>query len=101
MLFENFLNLPNSLSELLIYIAAGLGALLITYAIFLEPERRQDLVMFVGAACLFVYALYIGNTIFMIATAGLGLASIIEFIEIYFGLLKHGKNELKKYKKLK
>ncbi len=102
MLLQNmFPLLPLSLSETLVSVVAGLGALLLAYAVFLEQERRQDLVMFIGAACLFVYALFIGNKIFMIATAGLGLASLVEFLEIYFGLHKHSPEDLKKYKNLK
>ncbi|PIR78302.1 MAG: hypothetical protein COU28_02380 [Candidatus Magasanikbacteria bacterium CG10_big_fil_rev_8_21_14_0_10_36_16] len=95
-----FPNLPSSTIELSIYIVAALGAVLITYAVFLEIERRQDLVFFVGSACLFVYALYTYNKVFMIAMAGLGLASLVEFIEIYLGLHKHDTNELKRVKSL-
>lgn len=102
MLLQNlFPILPLSLSEMMIFVVAGLGAILLAYAVFLEIERRQDLVMFIGAACLFVYALFVGNKIFMIATAGLGLASLVEFLEIYFGLHKHSPEDLKKYKNLK
>jgi len=101
MLLENYFTSPTSLIETLIYVVAALGAILITYGVFLEPEKRQDLIIFTGAGCLFVYALYIHNLIFMIATAGLGLAALVEFIEIYFGLFKYGKNDLKKYKTMK
>lgn len=102
MLLEKYFPyLPISLVETLIYIVAGIGAVMLVYSVFLEVERRQDLVMFIGAACLFVYALYIGNMIFMIAMAGLGLASGIEFIEILVGLHKHSPEDLKRYKALK
>lgn len=90
-----------SLSEILVSVVAGLGAILLAYSVFLEVERRQDLVMFIGSACLFVYAIFIGNKIFTIATAGLGIASLVEFIEIYVGLHKHSQEDLKKYKNLK
>lgn len=93
--------LPFSLPEIIISVVAGLGAILLAYAVFLEVERRQDLVMFTGAACLFVYALFVGNKIFMIATAGLGIASLVEFLEILIGLHKHGPEDLKKYKNLR
>lgn len=92
--------LPTNTVELMVYIVAALGAVLITYGVFLETERRQDLVFFVGAFCLFVYALYIGNRVFMIAMIGLGLASLVEFIEIILGLHKHDRNELKRVKSL-
>lgn len=102
MLLDKFLPyLPLSLPEILIYVVAGLGAIMLTYAVFLEVERRQDLAMLIGAACLFVYALYIENYIFMIGMAGLGIGSAIEFGEILFGLHKHSHEDLKKYKNLK
>jgi len=102
MLLQNLLpNLPMTISEIVVSVVAGLGAILLAYAVFLEIERRQDLVMFIGSACLFVYALFIGNKIFMVATAGIGIASLVEFLEIYFGLHKHSPEDLKKYKNLK
>jgi len=102
MFLENILStLPGQLVETIVYIVAALGAIIITYGVFLEVERRQDLVFFVGAACLFVYALYIGNNIFMIATAGFGIASAVEFVEILIGLHKHSPEDLKRYKKLR
>jgi len=93
-------NLPASLIELLVYVVAYLGAVLLVYGLFLEVERRQDLVFALGAAALFVYALYIGNGIFMVAMGGLFLASIIEFVEIMLGLHKHSPEDLKRYKNL-
>lgn len=102
MLLEKlFPNLPASTTETLVYAVAIVGAILLTYGVFLEVERRQDLVMLIGAACLFVYALFINNKIFMVAMAGVGIASIIEFIEIYVGLHKHSPEDLARYKKLK
>jgi hypothetical protein len=94
-------NLPTSLTELFVYVVAYLGAILLVYGLFLEIERRQDLVFALGSAGLFVYALYINNLIFMIAMGGLFLASVIEFTEIIFGLHKHNPEDLKRYKKLK
>lgn len=95
-----FPNLPVSTLETIIYIVAALGIILITYGVFLETERRQDLVFLIGALCLFVYALYINNRIFMIAMGGFAFASLVEFVEIYLGLHKHDKNELKRVKNL-
>lgn len=102
MLFETLIPyLPSSIVELWIYIVALTGAVLLTYGIFLELEKRQDIVLFLAGAFLFVYALYIQNAIFMIAMAGLMLASAVEFIEIYIGLHKHSRNDLKRYKNMK
>ncbi len=102
MLLENLLPfLPESTLITILYILAVLGGVLLTYGVFLEQERRQDLVKFIGAACLFIFALYKNEPIFAIAMAGLGLASLVEFIEIYLGLHKHSPEDLKRYKKLR
>lgn len=99
MLFENILPwVPVSLPELIIHILAGLGAILLTYSIFLESERRQDLAMFLGAACLLSYSIFIGNKLFSIAMAGLTIASFVEFVEIALGHHKHTEKDLEKYK---
>ena len=101
MFLSNLLpNLPSSTLETIIFVIAALGVVLTTYAVFLEVERRQDLVFFVGSVCLFVYALYIDNVVFMTVSVGLGLASLVEFIEIYLGLHKYDTNELKRIKTL-
>ncbi|TSC84309.1 MAG: Uncharacterized protein G01um101413_604 [Parcubacteria group bacterium Gr01-1014_13] len=86
--FLNFL--PNmSLLETIINIVALLGAILLTYGVFLEAERRQDAVFMVGSACLLVYSLWIGNKIFSLAMVGLFIGSLIELIEILIGKHKH------------
>ncbi len=101
LLEKTFPYLPNTLAETVIIIVACLGAFLISYAVFVEKERRQDLMMTIGAACLFVYALSIQSAIFMIAMGGFFIASLIEFFEIYIGLHKHSPGDLKKYKAMK
>ncbi len=102
MLLETtFPYLPSTLAETIIVVVACLGAFLICYAVFVEKERRQDLMMTIGAACLFVYALYIQSAIFMIAMGGLFIATFIEFFEIYIGMHKHSPDDLKKYKAMK
>lgn len=79
----NFLpNLPWATLEIIINIVAGLGAILITYGIFLEAEKRQDAVFVIGSGCLLVYALWIGNAIFSIAMTGFFIASAVELVEI-------------------
>ncbi len=88
-------------SVALMYIVAALGAVMLVYGVFLEQERRQDLVTMISALALFVYALYIDNKMFMIAMGGLAVASLVEFVEIYVGLHKHNKEDLKRYKELK
>ncbi len=73
-----------------------IGVILLVYAVFLETEKRQDIVFVISGVCLFIYALFINNLIFMLATGGLILASMIEFIEILLGIHKDTKYELKK-----
>ncbi len=103
MLFETWLPyLPtSSLTETLIYVVAVLGAVLLTYGIFLDVEKRQDLVMVIGAGCLLVYSLFIHNWIFSAAMIGIAIASATEFIEIYLGIHKHDPAMWAELKKLK
>lgn len=96
-----FPTLPSSLPETIVFVVGILGAILIPYAVFVEKERRQDLMMAVGAACLLVYGLYRGDVVFSIAMSAFFLASIIEFIAIYAGLHKHSPEDLKRYKMMK
>ena len=87
-------NLPWQALEIIITVVAGLGAILLTYGIFLKTEKRQDVVLLIGGFCLIVYALYIGNLLFTIAMGGLMLATLVEVIEIAMGLHKDmGKKE--------
>lgn len=73
------------LFDIVLNVLAGLGAILITYAVFLEHETRQDIVLAIGSFCLLVYALWIGNAIFSLAMGGVFLASMVEFVEILIG----------------
>ncbi len=93
--------LPTSATQLIIYVVAGLGIILLSYGVFLEAERRQDLVFVLGALCLLVYALYIENLVFVLAMGAFGLNSLIEFIEILTGLHKHDPDRLEQVKKLR
>ena len=101
MLLESLLpTLPTTIPEILIYIVATLGAILLPYSVFVEAENRSDLIRTIGAVCLLVYSIYIRHTIFAIAMGGLAIASIIEFIEIYLGIHQHSPEDLKKFKRL-
>lgn len=84
-----FSTLPWPLLDTIINVVAGLGALILTYGVFLETERRQDAVFIVASACLLVYSLWIGNKIFSLAMAGLLIGSFIELVEILTGKHKH------------
>ena len=92
-------SLPWPFLTIIMNVVAGLGAILLTYAVFLEAERRQDAVFTVGAACLLVYALWVGNKIFSIAMAGLMIGSFIELIEIMLGRHQHSMELVEDYKK--
>jgi hypothetical protein len=101
MFLESFIPvLPSSLGEISIYVSAYIGIIFLVYAVFIEQEHRQDIIRMLGAGGILVYAIHIQNSIIIIAMAALALASLIEFLEILFGLHKHSKEDLKKYKKM-
>ncbi len=101
MLLESIIpHLPTSLAEIFIYVGAYLGVVFMIYSVFIEQEHRQDIIRILGSGGLLIYAMYIDNLLFIIAMAGIGLASLIEFVEILIGLHKHSKEDLKKYKTL-
>ena len=96
MFLDNLLKtLPQSTTELIIYVVAILGIILLAYGIFLETEKRQDIVFMLSSGSLLVYAIFIGNLIFTIAMAVMFLAALTEFIEILFGIHKPNKYHLK------
>ena len=90
---EQFLNLfptmPWPLIDIVMNVVAALGAILLTYGVFLEAERRQDAVFIIASACLLIYALWVGNKIFSIAMIGLFIGSWIELVEILTGHHHH------------
>jgi len=92
-----FPQMPTGMGEWFMYLSGILGAILLIYAQFVEAEHRRDLIRVLGGGGLFVYAYYIFNLIFMVATAGIVLTSLIEFIEIYMGYHKHTPEEVKEY----
>ncbi len=89
-LLNLFPTLPWPLIDVIMNVVAGLGAIILTYGVFLEAERRQDAVFIVASACLLAYAVWIGNKIFSLAMGGLLVGSSVELIEILTG--KHGHN---------
>lgn len=82
-LFDILPSLPWTIAEIFFNTLAGLGVIMLVYSIFLEAETKQDAVMFFGATFLGIYASWIGNTIFLIAMAGVSIGSLVEFIEIF------------------
>jgi hypothetical protein len=101
-LLFNFCNLNNlCLPEIIIYIIAGLGTVLIIYSQFVEAEFRRDLIRLTGAAAVFIYAFLIENMLFMVLCGGIFIAALVEFIEIYLGVHKHKREDIVRYKSLK
>lgn len=87
---QNFLpTLPWPLLDTVLATVGLLGAILLIYGVYLEAERRQDAVFVIGSAGLFVYALWIGSTIFMIAMGAMFLAAGRELIQIARGKHAH------------
>ena len=91
-------SLPWPLMDVVMNVVAGLGAVMLTYGIFLEAERHQDGVFIIASAFLLAYAVWIGNKIFSLAMAGLLVGSLIEFVEILFSKHKHNEELVEKYK---
>lgn len=89
-----------NINEILIHIVALIGIVLLPYAVFLEQVHRKDLVRLLGASCLLAFAIYKGQTVFVIAMGAVALASLVEFTEIMLGIHKHAQEDLKKYKKM-
>lgn len=99
LLWDIIPQLPETTPLTLMYVGGALGTILLVYAIFLEKEYKQDLALSIGAALLFVYAWYIKNIFFMISMAGLSLAALIEYWQIFHGSHHHSKKDIKEYKK--
>ncbi len=96
MLLESCLPiLPRCTGEWYLVLSGFLGAVLLIYSQFVEAEHRRDIIRILGAGGLFVYSYYISNTIFMIVSAGIGFAALIEFVEILAGVHKHLPEDLK------
>lgn len=85
--FKTIPDMP--LPDIIIHVVAMLGVLLITYAVFLEAEKRQDFVFLIGGMCLMVYALSLKSPIFVLAMLGLITASTYEIIQIMRGKHHH------------
>ena len=84
-----FPSLPLPLLDIIMYVVATLGVILLTYGVFLEAERKQDAVFIIASGCLLVYALWINSLIFSLAMPGLFVGSWIELIEILRGKHHH------------
>ncbi len=97
---ENLIpTLPSSMAELAVYIVGFMGALALAYAVLLEAEKRQDAVFVVASASLFVYGLYRGDKIIMLAMALMFIVAGRELIQILRGKHKHSTDMVKEYER--
>lgn len=102
MLLETLIpQLPADPITMLVDIVAVVGAIMIIYSQFVEIEHRRDLIRLIGALALGVYALTIHNVIFSLAAFGIALAAATEFTEIYLGIHKHTREDIRDYFKLR
>ncbi len=92
---------PTCTNEVTILVVAILGTILLIYSQFVEAEHRRDVIRMLGAAGLFVYSYFVADKIFMVASAGIFLAALVEFIEILLGLHRHKREDITRYKKMK
>ncbi len=98
MLLENIIpNLPNDRLGTYIAIVAVIGAILLVYSQFIEAENRRDLIRMLGSLAMLAYALSILNLIFALTMAGIFIASLIEFVEIYAGWHHHTRKDVDVY----
>lgn len=93
-----FPDMPWTPIEIAVHVLAALGTILIIYGVFLECERRQDIVFGIGALSLLVYSIWLGNILFCVAMGGFALACFIELIEILLGRHVHSEELVEKYR---
>ena len=90
MTISSLLSLPQpDIWQTLQVVGGTIGALLITYGIFIERENQQDTVFAIGGFLLFLYALLEHNVIFILAFGAFTAGSIWEAVEIARGKHKH------------
>ena len=97
-LFSFFPGLPWDNMVIVINMVAIAGATLHIYGVFLEKEKRRDMVFVIGGICLFIYSLWIRNKIFALAMGGFTISCLIEFIEISTGHHTHTDQMTTEYK---
>jgi len=97
MLLENLIpNLPQLNMEIILLALAIVCTFLIIYGLFLESEKRQDILYIIGFFGLFIYALFISSPVFVFTCLGMFVAATVELIEIMMGIHQQEKYDLKK-----
>ena len=98
MLLESYIpTLPTSIPLTLLYVVAGIGVVLMIYSQFVEAEHWRDVIRLVGSVALLFYAVYIRDSIFILVSLGITIASLIELIEIKTGHHVHNKHHVETY----
>jgi hypothetical protein len=98
MLLESvFPELPTGLGEIFLLLSGILGMILVIYSQFVEAEHRRDIIRFLGSGGLLAYSIYISNLVFILLSVGIGIAALVEWVEIYLGYHRHTPHEIKEY----
>ena len=95
-----FPSLPWPILDTMVVVVGFMGALAFIYSVLLEEERRQDAVLVVASASLFVYSLSIKNPLFMFMSAGVFLVAGRELVQIMRGKHHHTIGNIEKYEQL-
>lgn len=97
MLTSLFPDAPYSFLTIAVTVVGCMGALALIYAVLLEAEKRQDAVLVVGSASVFVYALIHSDYVIMFAMLGIFLVSGRELVQILRGRHHHEGGKAVKY----
>ena len=60
-----------------------IGLLLISYALWLKNEKKQDVIFVIGGISLLVYSFFIGDIIFVILQVVFILSALTELIKLW------------------
>lgn len=93
-----FPSLPWPIFDTIVKVVGFLGVLLLTYAILLEEERKQDAVFAIGASAILIYGVAFKNGIMILLGAAIFLVSGREFIQILRKKHSHSTEQVEKYK---
>jgi len=58
------------------------GLLIVSFAIWLKNERRQDIWFIIGGICLLIYSINIGSVIFVILQIIFIISAAIEILKL-------------------
>jgi len=58
------------------------GLLLISYGLWIQREKRQNIVFMIGGACLLAYSIFLGDIIFVLLQCVFIISALLEFIKL-------------------